>query len=400
MKSSLKWFYVSALSVGLFAATIAEPQLTMKKMVRDRVYRPGRVAIADAGTVAITDFQRKQICFFDRDLRFLSSIAIPTAPFSVAFAADGSLYVGVANDVLRMTMQGSVIDRFSSHGASPAAPVDIAVGANGLVYVADRENHRVSVYSSGGILQFSFGTFGNNDGQLHSPSGLVLDADAIIVADAGNSRVQFFSLQGVFQRKFGGHVRQVDTTWTTIGLFAHMQGIAVDGAHRIYVADSGLDHVQIFSAQGSHLGFAGKERHPSTQLRVPIGMAITDSSFYLTSLAGSEVRAYTISGITTSVTESSLPQTYGLEQNYPNPFNPTTVIRFSLPSEGLVILKVYDITGREVKTVLNEARTAGNYSTQWDGKNNAGNHISSGIYFYRLNIPGRFTQTKKMILLK
>jgi hypothetical protein len=92
--------------------------------------------------------------------------------------------------------------------------------------------------------------------------------------------------------------------------------------------------------------------------------------------------------------ESSLLQDFELSQNYPNPFNPSTKIKFSVPQLSNVVIKVYDSLGNEVETFVDEEKPTGNYEVEFDGKN-----LTSGIYFYKL-ISGRFTQTKKMILLR
>lgn len=92
--------------------------------------------------------------------------------------------------------------------------------------------------------------------------------------------------------------------------------------------------------------------------------------------------------------EGNVPQQFSLSQNYPNPFNPSTSIRFSVPTSGIVSLKIFDILGREVSVILNERLTAGVHTVEWNGKNNP-----SGLYFYRLQTVN-FVQTKKMLLLK
>ena len=91
---------------------------------------------------------------------------------------------------------------------------------------------------------------------------------------------------------------------------------------------------------------------------------------------------------------TSIPNNFVLEQNYPNPFNPTTIIQYSVPQRSDVILKVYDILGSEVATLVNEEKTGGVYSVNFDAS-----QLSSGIYFYRIQA-GSFVETKKMILLK
>jgi hypothetical protein len=89
-----------------------------------------------------------------------------------------------------------------------------------------------------------------------------------------------------------------------------------------------------------------------------------------------------------------LPETFSLLQNYPNPFNPSTTIRFSLPSSGFTSLKVYDVLGKEVATLVNGMRKAGMNSVQFNAP-----YSPSGIYFYTLQ-SGSFTETKKMVLVK
>lgn len=94
-----------------------------------------------------------------------------------------------------------------------------------------------------------------------------------------------------------------------------------------------------------------------------------------------------------------VPAEFALLQNYPNPFNPQTRIRFQLPEASNVVLKVYNILGQEVRTLVNGKLTAGYHSMLWDGKNDAGARIASGIYIYRIKA-GKFQAVKKMVLLK
>lgn len=91
---------------------------------------------------------------------------------------------------------------------------------------------------------------------------------------------------------------------------------------------------------------------------------------------------------------SSLPAAFTLDQNFPNPFNPATVIKYQLPSDGFVTLKVHDILGKEAATLVNTEQSAGTYSVAFDGSG-----LSSGLYFYSLQTKN-FTVTKKMLLLK
>ena len=95
----------------------------------------------------------------------------------------------------------------------------------------------------------------------------------------------------------------------------------------------------------------------------------------------------------------SIPYVYVLDQNYPNPFNPMTILRYDLPEDALVNITIYDMKGRQVKTIINDQQTAGYRSTQWNATNNAGSPVSPGMYLYTIQA-GEFRQTKKMVLLK
>jgi hypothetical protein len=96
---------------------------------------------------------------------------------------------------------------------------------------------------------------------------------------------------------------------------------------------------------------------------------------------------------------TDVPQATRLEQNYPNPFNPTTSIKFSLKKSSDVALKIYNSAGQLVKTLVDGKKEADYYDVQWNGVDEVGKPVSSGIYFYRLETDD-FSQTKSMILLK
>ena len=90
---------------------------------------------------------------------------------------------------------------------------------------------------------------------------------------------------------------------------------------------------------------------------------------------------------------------FDLLQNYPNPFNPSTVIKYQVLASSNVVIKIYDILGNEVKTLVNESKPSGNYTVTWNGDNNFGQKLTSGVYFYRME-SGSFVKTMKLMLLK
>ena len=122
----------------------------------------------------------------------------------------------------------------------------------------------------------------------------------------------------------------------------------------------------------------------------------TDSCFTIVEgFGGNTTYAYAgCSGPLTGIGNSETPVSFKLSQNYPNPFNPTTKISYALPKSGLVTLRVYDILGKEVATLVNEVKNAGNYTVDF-----AATNFTSGVYFYKLETNG-FSDIKKMMLIK
>lgn len=94
-----------------------------------------------------------------------------------------------------------------------------------------------------------------------------------------------------------------------------------------------------------------------------------------------------------------VPTDYQLGQNYPNPFNPTTNIQYSLKSDGHVELNIYNVLGQNVRNLVSEAKPAGTYTVQWDGRDASGTQVASGVYFYKIK-SGDFSEIKKMVLMK
>ena len=110
---------------------------------------------------------------------------------------------------------------------------------------------------------------------------------------------------------------------------------------------------------------------------------------------------YDINGLigTAGIDEEAVPASFTLFPAYPNPFNPVTTLRYDLPEQATVNIIIYDMLGREVKTLVNTTQNAGFKSVIWDATNNQGNPVSAGVYLYQIRA-GKFVQTKKVVLLK
>jgi uncharacterized protein (TIGR02145 family) len=93
------------------------------------------------------------------------------------------------------------------------------------------------------------------------------------------------------------------------------------------------------------------------------------------------------------------PGAFRLTQNYPNPFNPVTTIEYNLPKRTQVTIEIFNVLGQKVRTLVNETRSAGSYRIEWNGNDDSGNPVSTGVYLYRFQA-GDVVQTKKMLLIK
>jgi hypothetical protein len=125
------------------------------------------------------------------------------------------------------------------------------------------------------------------------------------------------------------------------------------------------------------------------------GLAIdADNNVFVGALGGGVWRRPLSELTDIKIEGKDIPTDFVLKQNYPNPFNPSTIISYSLPTRQFVTLKVYDVLGKEISTLVNEEKPAGGYTVQFNATN-----LPSGVYFYRIN-SGNYSETKKLLLLK
>jgi photosystem II stability/assembly factor-like uncharacterized protein len=234
------------------------------------------------------------------------------------------------------------------------------------------------------------GTYGNiffstNNGTswTQADSGLVWNQPGVL-ALAANGANMYAGLNGsgVFLSTNNG------TGWTNVGGGGSVTDLLVSGTN-------------LFSSTYEGSVFLSKDNGASWTAidsglpNISVGsLSVSDRYIFAGTTDG--VWRRPLSEIITGVKDQSneIPSQFILEQNYPNPFNPSTTIRFQVPSSSFVNLKVYDVLGNEVATLVNEEKLAGSYEVNFDAKG-----LSSGIYFYTLNA-GSVIETKKMILLK
>ena len=334
----------------------------------------------------------------------------------------GSRYTG--SRVYKVTPDGVV----SVYAQGIVSPNGLAIDSNGILYVADNQGNKIYKITSDSTKT----QYGPN---LSSPSGLLFepDSDTLIVTQLTQNRISKLAPDGtltVYKSGNGlngpvgmtmdengnfyvanyndGKVFHVTddsliqlavvpgTNFGAVGFLEYAAGnlyatgIAV---HRIYkISLSG--EMTVFAGTG----VAGLVNGPADSARFsnPNGILASPDhdKLYISDFGTKSIRLIDniVSGV--SGATGQLPENFRLEQNYPNPFNPGTTIAYEIPERAAVSLKIYNVMGEEVATLVNGVQQPGRHTVNW----NAGS-LASGIFFYRIR-SGEFVQTKKLTLMR
>jgi DNA-binding beta-propeller fold protein YncE len=367
---------------------------------------PLRIAIDNRDAIYVTDAVGGRVCKYDSSGAFSGELITGCQPLAIAVSPQGSLYISdrVSGNILHLDSSGVVLNSFGNF----ELPSSMAIDDENRLYVADGKQKKVSVFDSGGNLLHTFG-----DSILIFPTGTAFDPvnQRILIAEHGglvpgdstepDAKIHVFDLQGTWLTSFGEYGHEE-------GQFTRIQGLAVDTSGRIYVADpfqgivTGLDENGVFLVKIGQFGSAPGE------LKTPMDAAIDSRNrLWVTSMNNGALEVYDIDNIPTNIvdnTEPILPTRSELLQNYPNPFNPGTWIPFILGGDDPAVINIYNLLGQRIRSFDLGKRQRGRYLTKdsalyWDGTNNKGSSVASGIYFYELR-SGDFTAVKRMLLLK
>jgi len=292
--------------------------------------------------------------------------------FSIAINSSGDVFAGTwSGGVFRSTNNG--VDWVSVNaGLNNNNVKTLEIGSNGFVYIGTQEGFFRSTDN------------GNSWTQVNSCLTITFI-----------SYISFNSTNDVFAATFNGVFRSTNNgdTWVQTNLVESINSLAINSNGFIFAGttnsgvyrstDNGNTWIQINS------GLINKNIR---------SLAISSSGYIIAGTSGGGVFRSIQS--TTSVKDernNEIPTQFVLEQNYPNPFNPSTSIQYAVGSRQFIQLKVYDVLGNEVSTLVNEEKAPGNYKVNFSVDQN--DNLSSGIYFYRLQA-GSFVETKKMILMR
>ncbi len=215
---------------------------------------------------------------------------------------------------------------------------------------------------------------------LINPGSAIVVADNSILTAQGSRAPGFvvFNLD-----KFENNMLRLDDWWLG-SPFSKITDIAADAlqSNTFFVADQGAK--KIFRVRQLALHNFQITDVYSTNSGWPVGIAVAFSN---------------VTSVEDIADDSRLPDGFALMHNYPNPFNAGTVIKYSLTESMPVKLKIFNVVGEVVRMLVDEFQTGGTYTVHWDGRDESGRQIASGIYFYKISA-GDFVQTKKMILMQ
>jgi streptogramin lyase len=307
----------------------------------------------------------------------------PAQITGVGADSSGSLWISDARNlnVRRYSQNGTLKSRIGSSKRF-ARPNGVCPARNGNVWIADRYHNQISVYDSSGNLKLSFGTYGSDTGQFNRPTGLTLNhkQNCCYVVDSRNQRIQVFDTTGRYLTSFGSPYLSLPVA------------ITLDTNNCAYVADSGAQALFGFDPKGDlYLTLQ------QTDTLLPIAATTTSDNGYLFTYdrKHQNLMKYLVvctdtsrmgGGIQSSgATPGLLPKELTLYPSFPNPANGRLTIRYAVPRTTRLSIKVYDVSGQRVRTlVTNQTTRPGFYNVTWDGKDSRNRQLGNGVYFCRL----------------
>jgi hypothetical protein len=192
----------------------------------------------------------------------------------------------------------------------------------------------------------------------------------------------YLGQNGLVVTNLDGAAHTVNVTLTTSSTPPSVEGVS--NGVQYFASD-------LYNATSSTITFSGGTATLSVNLPA-YGIAV-----YVIDVVQRSVVLPPLTGV--GAGEPTVPKELSIDQNYPNPFNPSTAIQFQIPQAAGVTLRIFDVLGREIETLVAQQLSPGTYTVNWDSRNSSGTQAGSGVYFYRLQT-GEQTITKKMLLLR
>lgn len=266
-----------------------------------QVDKPTAMAVDAQGKVYVAESLKNRVRVFAQGGGLLATLSNLSKPVSVAVDPGGQIYVGSAwkGNVTVFSSGLNELFKLGDGDGEFIQPADIDIAADGLIYVVDTEKSTIQVYNPSGEKLKSIGTPGSGAGQLHHPTSLAIDpvSSELVILDhqqindpmAGylidGARIQYFSTDGAFLRGYGKFGYDMNA-----GQLSRPIQLAVDGTSRIYVTDTWLNRVLVYSNTNDFLGMINNSGAP---LRTPLGLSIaTTGRLYVASMLSGRVNVF------------------------------------------------------------------------------------------------------------
>lgn len=383
---------------------------------------PSDVSVDAAGLIYISDTQNDRICVFNAAGNYLfkwgehgRDSSEFMQPAFTNIAQDKIYIADTYNDRFQVfNLLGYYLNSMGKKGQKHGdfnQPSGVDDYGNYL-FLGDIHHHKIHKYTKEGIYQSSFGEYGSELGQLNHPHGLAIIDTFIYVVDRQNNRVQKFTISGNFKKIIGGEGIED-------GQFRHPFDIAIDPDSCFYVTDYHNNRFQKFDKYGLRLLTVYSK---SDSLKMPSGIGIDKfMNTYIADMHHHRILKFPQRLFIEESFAMVPPKDATLLPSYPNPFSRVVMIQYGVPQKGKgafqsggnniyssqeqgfeksrVILKVYDLLGRLVKTLVDEQKIPGWYHSVWNGKDDVGRRVSAGVYFLRLQIETEI-RTAKIVLIR
>ncbi len=301
--------------------------------------------------------------------------------------SEGNVYISNWNS--------GTISKISPNGVKSVFVGGFA-GPTGLIFNKNGEEFYVCNYSTNSIIKINLND--NSRTTIASGSG-INGPDGIVFDDNENLYIANFNDNKIHKINSGGELSLFTTLpGVNSGYITYANGNLYSAGHRSHkIYKISLEgEVSVIAGTGligSEDGDAGE-----ASFNTPNGIvaSLSGDSLFIADAGNRAIRIIDLNNLTTDVKllNINIPPDFELQQNYPNPFNPSTSIKYQVDTGKNVLLKVYDVLGNEISTLVNEFQQAGNYEVDFNAAN-----LTSGIYFYTLQA-GKKLSSKKMMLLR
>jgi len=396
---------------------VGEPPIDLsigdKKRCKSGEFKfPTDVAVDNTFNIYVSDTHNDRIQKFDSEGSFLFSFGSHgkghcnfIKPAGIATRSH-KIYIADLNNhrIQVFDTSGSYLYEFGSHGKVRCTfnhPFDVALYEEGDIFVSDRNNHRIQRFTEEGEYISSFGSFGDSTGEFNIPCGIDIIGNQIAVSDRENDRVQILSLSGEVKRIIKSE-------------FNRPYDVGFDSDSSLYVVDCNKNRVQKFDRFGNHLLTIYGD-----SLKLPMGCEVSDA-LYVSDTHNNRILKFrgwfSLPGARRyKMFETLLSSKNSISCVYPNPCSKEVKIYMetqpklsavtqSVESAGgtsthSVQLDIYNIAGRRIKELFDGEINTSQYLFNWDLRDNSGNFVPSGIYFYRLRVDEK-QESNKIIVVR